>query len=275
LFARDAALTIGIGGGNVSCGQEDQIAKFYDQAERIYTGNQGLWNHERHIVETFFPGPPARILDVGCGGGRTTGYLAERGYRVTGIDLSGRLIALAKKSFPAIDFRVQNASNLTFSDNSFDAAIFSHNGLDSVAPVALRLRVLNEILRVVRPGGRFYLSSHNVLGKLQPEGTFPYKHVEWAYAWIHRLLRQVFKLNCTVFSGYWWYHDVDGWQLLYSASPRVNLCLFREAGWRTVAVMTRDLQEQNESCSLWEITRAEHHVQYVLEKAADNVSGVV
>lgn len=41
-----------------------------------------------------------RILDVGCGLGKVTIYLAQKGLDITGIDISGRLISLAKqKSF--------------------------------------------------------------------------------------------------------------------------------------------------------------------------------
>jgi ubiquinone/menaquinone biosynthesis C-methylase UbiE len=266
ILARDAALTIGVGGGNISRGDEEHIARFYDQTERVYAANLGLWDHERLIIERFFPKSPSRILDVGCGAGRTTGNLANLGYQMTGIDLSQTLISRAKERYPEIDFRVLNATTLPFPDNAFDGALFSHNGLDSVAPVAVRMKVLTEILRVVRPGGRFYLSGHNLLGKLKPEVPGIYGHVRWAYDWTHRIFRQLTKLNGGVFGGYWWYHDVTGWELLYSASPRVNLRRFREVGWKTVAVLTRDLQQQNAGFSLRHITHTEHHVQYVLEK---------
>lgn len=280
IIMRDVGVSVGLlGRKNLSRGSVEQISRFYDRAEAVYTGSPRLWEHERQLITTYLPPPPAKILDVGCGGGRTTACLAEMGHQVTAIDLSEKLIDRATSAFPGIDFRVMDASRLTFADNSFDAAIFSHNGLDCIAPVAVRLKVLNEVLRVVRPGGRFYLSSHNIWGKLTPAHRGLNGWASFGYEWAHRLIRQVIKLNLRAFQGYWWYYDVDGWQLLYSASPRKNLRAFREAGWAPVVVQGRnpdgpvhlidcqkDMSERRDARALRRLMLSEHHVQYVLEK---------
>ena len=279
IIARDFALSIGFSGKrNVSHGTIEEIAIFHDNAEEIFSNKQSLWAHEQYIIENYFPHSPAKILDIGCGGGRTTTMLSQMGYKVTGIDLSKNLIEYAKKNFPDIEFYVMDASNMTFPDNYFDAALFSFNGLDCVVPVSMRLKILREIHRVIRPGGKFYFSSHNIWGKLIPEHKGLYNWAVWGYEWMHILLRQL--LNFHIFRGYWWYYDIDGWQLLYSASPYTNLRQFEETGWIPIAVLSRvfdksgrclgfsyALQEKRNKHDLGWITLNEHHVQYILEKS--------
>ena len=55
-----------------------------------------------------YPLPERRVFDLGCGNGATANMLFERGYDVTGIDLSEFGIALARKSFPHVKLHVAN-----------------------------------------------------------------------------------------------------------------------------------------------------------------------
>ena len=48
--------------------------------------------------------PEDRILDVCCGNGLLTSYIANKGYSITGVDLSEKLIENAKKCHPSVDF---------------------------------------------------------------------------------------------------------------------------------------------------------------------------
>jgi SAM-dependent methyltransferase len=95
--------------------------------------------------------PGARVLDVGCGSGTFTGLLAERGYKASGIDISPKLVALARRKFPAIDFHEGDAENLPFDAGQFDGVLLS--GLVHHFPDPRRLAA--EVFRVLRPGGRF------------------------------------------------------------------------------------------------------------------------
>lgn len=54
-----------------------------------------------------------------------------------------------------------NAKDLLYQENYFDHAFFSFNGIDYLYPEADRRRALQEIYRVVKPGGIFAFSSHN------------------------------------------------------------------------------------------------------------------
>lgn len=98
-----------------------------------------------------------RVLDVGCGDGWPSTYIARSIPEVVGIDISPGQIELARKraqltgltniQLDAVDMR-----NLPYSDQSFDGACFGGNALTygSAQP-----RILSEIHRVLKPGGVF------------------------------------------------------------------------------------------------------------------------
>jgi cyclopropane fatty-acyl-phospholipid synthase-like methyltransferase len=64
--------------------------------------------------------PHGKVLDMGCGGGvPISQYFAERGYEVTGFDISEEMIALAKQSVPQAKFFVQDMQTVTFGEKEF------------------------------------------------------------------------------------------------------------------------------------------------------------
>jgi ubiquinone/menaquinone biosynthesis C-methylase UbiE len=116
---------------------------------------------ERHLFDTYLT-PGMAILDMGVGGGRTTPYLFRKASRYVGVDYSDEMVHLCRDKFPQLEFLVADASDLSkFSDGSFDAIVFSFNGLDYLFPEEQRWKCLRECERVLRTGGVFVFSSHN------------------------------------------------------------------------------------------------------------------
>lgn len=95
--------------------------------------------------------PPGRALELCCGTGAVARGLKVAGWDVTGVDLSEGMVTEAKKY---IDARVADVCRLPFEDHSFDVAVMrqAYFLLDD-GPAAL-----NEVRRVLKPGGRFVLS---------------------------------------------------------------------------------------------------------------------
>jgi len=83
-----------------------------------------VFKYGEDLVDTLNPQAGERILDLGCGTGYLTNYIAASGAEVIGIDNSFDMITKAKKEYPAIEFRVQSATEFHF-DQSFDA-VFSN-----------------------------------------------------------------------------------------------------------------------------------------------------
>ena len=128
----------------------------------------GLWPSEESLVLDFLP-DDARVLDLGCGAGRTTVALAEIGLPAFGIDISELMIEVARAQAEQAgveeltEFAVMDARQLEqIPDGSFDAALYSYNGLELVPGFAGKRRVLAEVHRVLRPGGRFVLCTHSL-----------------------------------------------------------------------------------------------------------------
>src|SRR5262245_50137262 len=102
------------------------------------------------------------ILDLGVGGGRTTRHLSSKARRYVGVDYSQSMIESCRKKFPQTDLRWGDATDLwEFENASFDVAVFSFNGIDSIRTDEERGRCLSEVRRILRPGGRFIFSSNN------------------------------------------------------------------------------------------------------------------
>jgi SAM-dependent methyltransferase len=89
----------------------DNYAKYYDL---LYKDKDYKKESEFIIslIEKYSRKKNLRILDIGCGTGIHAQYLARKGYHVTGIDLSGRMIDIARgKSNANLDFQVADATN--------------------------------------------------------------------------------------------------------------------------------------------------------------------
>lgn len=104
--------------------------------------------------------PRTRILDLGCGAGTNSLFLARRGFKVTGIDVAEGAIAAAKdrakKAGLSVDFRVGDALDLPFPDEHFGGAI--DVGCFHTLPLELRKAYAREVHRVVRPRRSFLLT---------------------------------------------------------------------------------------------------------------------
>ena len=109
-----------------------------------------VWNLAADLVPLCAPEPGERILDIGCGTGQLTAKLAETGASVVGLDRSPDMIGQARQNYPALEFRLADASNFSF-PREFDA-VFSNAALHWVLEPE---KVIQSIAACLRPGGRF------------------------------------------------------------------------------------------------------------------------
>jgi len=127
----------------------DRIAPVYDAMNRVMTA--GLDLRWRRLAATEVVRPGDRVLDAACG----TGDLAVADHRagaleVTGLDFSPRMLQRARRKAPGLAFVEGDMLELPFADGAFDAATVGF-GVRNVADLE---RALQELRRVLRPGGR-------------------------------------------------------------------------------------------------------------------------
>ena len=145
---------------------ESEVAANWDRnsavwAEHVRKGYDIFRVHWNNPAFTEFVGDLSgkNVLDAGCGEGTNTRMFARRGARMTGIDLSEKMIAFAaaeeSRDPLGVHYKRTSYTNLTmFDDGTFDAAVSTMALMDGPDfPAAMR-----EIARVLRPGGMLAFS---------------------------------------------------------------------------------------------------------------------
>lgn len=110
----------------------------------------------------------SKILDVGCGSGRFSIGAAQVGHNVTGIDITPAAIAAAtekakKLHLSNVDYLVGDMTELPFGDDEFDYVFCPRFSINAVATFKKRKKAIDEMIRVVKPGGTVYIESFNKL----------------------------------------------------------------------------------------------------------------
>lgn len=135
-----------------------------EQEQYGWTGAGPSCSHEYLLptvlarVRSLYPGERASILDLGCGNGYATSRLAELGYSTIGIDVSSDGVALAKASYPHIEFETCSI---------YDEALPEIVGIEVDCVVTLEViehlfyprKLFEQAYRVLKPGGHLILST--------------------------------------------------------------------------------------------------------------------
>ena len=145
----------------------DSSSKSYYERPNVVQGylndQPWLWPEEEMILkryEAYISGKS--VLDIGCGAGRITIALKALTKDYTGIDYSEGMVNACKKRFESLKFLHCDASDMTVFDNeSFDFVFFTFNGIDCMSHEK-RMTILKEIYRILKYGGVFAFSTHNL-----------------------------------------------------------------------------------------------------------------
>jgi phosphatidylethanolamine/phosphatidyl-N-methylethanolamine N-methyltransferase len=143
--------------------EDAHVVAAYARWAPVYDWSFGAFTRRpRHVaVAEMNRLAPARIVELGVGTGISL-PLYDRKHRVTGVDLSRDMLDRARKRVAedglghVEGLYEMDAGALTFADHSFDAAM----AMFVITVVPDPEKVLDEIIRVVRPGGRVILVSH-------------------------------------------------------------------------------------------------------------------
>jgi tocopherol O-methyltransferase len=250
------------------------IREFYDASSGLwesiwgehmhhgYYGKNGNYKLERRqaqieLIEELLlwsgynPGnPPRNILDVGCGIGGSTLYLAEKfGCQATGITLSpvqaSRAIARAVEAGldSQVDFAVANALAMPFEDNTFDL-VWS---LESGEHMPDKARFLGECYRVLKPGGKLIFATwchretDSVAGNLTPNEVAHLKEIYRVYCLPYVISLSEYRAIATecgfqnLIADDWSMAVEPFWSVVIDSAiaPQAIAGLF-QAGWQTI-----------------------------------------
>ncbi len=153
------------------------------------------------------------VLDAGCGTGYLSGKLFEKGARVTGVDLSEKMIEIAKRNNPQIDFYVDSCSVMeNIKSDSFDLLITNYVLMDTPE----LQETVDTFYRVLKPKGRAvlifshpcFLQEKAIFSETNDSVTYhwnfpyfkpakvtepPWGHFKNEFIWFHRPLSDYFK----------------------------------------------------------------------------------
>jgi len=143
---------------------EKEVRKTYDSIARRYhekrTKEKLIYNEYNEMPATLSllsNVKKKRILDLGCGSGIYAKILRRRGATVSGIDISSKMVELARQNVKNVDFKVGTVYKLPYKSRTFDIVLASlvvhyFSNLD---------KAFREIRRVLKKDGVFIFSTDN------------------------------------------------------------------------------------------------------------------
>jgi len=245
----------------------------------------GLWASERILIERFFPDKRARLIEAGCGAGRVSVALAERGYtRLTAFDFSEELLAQAQSliherrlarrvrlffadatrltSSPALrelsedesrNKSVISAESITAYGPTphFDGALFLFNGLMQIPLRRNRRRALRQLAAVCRPGAPLLFTTHDRDDSPEERALWRLEATRWARGQQDPILREF---------GDRYYEDADiGRTFMHLPTRTEILADLKATGWaheydamrREIAHESRQVRDFSDECRFW------------------------
>ena len=115
--------------------------------------------YDRNLLDVFAGKfePGSLICDAGCGPSAQSGrYLAGKGMKVIGIDVSGRCVEMARKANPGLEFKCEDIAGTSFGDGALDGVIAFYSIIHT--PKKFLGEIFREFWRVLKPGGRLLVA---------------------------------------------------------------------------------------------------------------------
>jgi len=233
------------------------------QALENYT-KFNLWQSEKIIIKKYFS-KKDKILDIGCGAGRTTIALRKLGYnKIIGMDLVPAFIRKARQNTQKfnlkIDFQIQDVTSLKFPDNFFETIFFSFNGLEMIPLEKNRILALKEIYRVLKPRGKLIFSTYSRL-KIGRRGIkWLFRFFKFAFLKIFKIKQKEMEFGDTFLHGSGYRKNL----YLHISNPLRIINNLKKIGYKIIEINSQKNIEQNKRFNFLALTH--RRIFYVVEK---------
>lgn len=220
----------GVAAGTWQYVNQRSIADRYD----AFVADTPLCQLDAEIIERLFPNTknlgktPTTVVDLGCGSGRTTIPLAQRGYRVFAIDLSQRMLEVLRGKLTSdlessvVPLRANLVELEFLADNCVDHAVCMFSTLGMIQGRKNRRAMLTQAARIVRDGGSLLLHVHNRWSAFrEPDGLKGLMRSAW------RALRDS---ECEFGDSTYAYRGLEE-MFMHRFTRRELLADLRESGW--------------------------------------------
>lgn len=175
-----------------------QIAKAYDQITHLWTdaefdlGN-GIQQHQKAIAHARNRG---LALDIGCGcTGRFIDLMLDSGFQPSGIDVSLKMIGLARERHPQVEFHCQDICEYQL-PNKYDLI----SAWDSIwhIPLDQQKAVLGKIVAALNPGGIFIFSFGGLIEAGEHKDSFMGPEVYYSSLGTNGFLQLFLEADCSI-----------------------------------------------------------------------------
>ena len=134
-----------------------------------------------------------KILDLGCGNGRAVKYLVDKGFRGIGIDVSDKMLYLARKHVPKGKFYKKEFTNIDFKPESIDAVI-SFFALNHIPKTEFK-KTLRICRKILKKDGLLLLGMVKGEGEGLFEGFYGKKLKLYGAGYTKKEIKQILSLN--------------------------------------------------------------------------------
>lgn len=146
-----------------------KIQEMFNKIAKVYDFNNNVMSFGQHIrikkqSVKFLNAHNVKVLDLCTGTGDIAGFI-DKSCEVIGVDFSDKMLEIARKKYPWVNFIEGDCTNLPFEDNYFDVVTISF-GLRNIENYD---NALDEIYRVLKPNGLFMhldFGKKNILGDI-------------------------------------------------------------------------------------------------------------
>jgi ubiquinone/menaquinone biosynthesis C-methylase UbiE len=153
----------------------DEIIEIYDAVATDYEAaffNETALQAEKYYLDEFVSYLPqgGRVLDAGCGVGIEASYFLERGLRYEGVDLSAKMISIARERNPNVIFQLSDMREMNYKEHEFDGIM----ALESLIhfPKGEAERIIRQLRTFLKKGGVLLLALQE--GEGEKHLSFPF-----------------------------------------------------------------------------------------------------